>query len=160
MILTVKKWLLIVPLTAALGMSACTQSTGPKQGIGALTGAVAGGLLGNQVGAGEGRVAATAIGAVIGAAVGSEIGRALDENDQRRLYAAQTRALESGRSGSRAEWRNPDSGNYGYVVPGPAYSVNNTNCRDYTHTIFIDGSPQTARGTACREPDGSWRVVS
>jgi len=33
------------------------------------------------------------------------------------------------------------------------------NCRQFTHTIYIDGKPQTARGTACRNPDGTWQPV-
>jgi surface antigen len=33
------------------------------------------------------------------------------------------------------------------------------NCRQFTHTIYIDGRPQTARGTACRNPDGTWQPV-
>ena len=58
--------------------------------------------------------------------------------------------------GAPVSWRNPDSGRYGTVVPGPAYMENGRNCRSYTHTIYIDGRPQTARGTACRNPDGTW----
>jgi surface antigen len=57
-------------------------------------------------------------------------------------------------------WRNPDSGRYGSVVPGPAYNRRGTTCRDYTHTIYIDGSPQVARGAACRNPDGTWTPIS
>ena len=33
-------------------------------------------------------------------------------------------------------------------------------CRDFTQTIVIDGQPQDATGTACRQPDGGWRVVN
>ena len=32
-------------------------------------------------------------------------------------------------------------------------------CRQYTHTVYIDGRPQTMRGTACRNPDGTWQAV-
>jgi surface antigen len=46
------------------------------------------------------------------------------------------------------------------VVPGPAYVQNGRNCRAYTETIYIDGRPQTARGTACRNPDGTWRPLA
>ena len=69
-------------------------------------------------------------------------------------------ALERGQSGAPVSWRNPDSGRYGSVVPGPAYADNGRNCRAYTETIYIDGRPQTARGTACRSPDGSWTPIS
>ena len=74
-------------------------------------------------------------------------------------YAAQVQALESGPSGAPVAWRNPDSGRYGSIVPGPAYASNGMNCRQFTHTIYIDGKPQTARGTACRNPDGTWQPV-
>jgi hypothetical protein len=33
------------------------------------------------------------------------------------------------------------------------------NCRDYTTTETIDGRPQTVTGSACQQPDGSWRIV-
>jgi surface antigen len=57
-------------------------------------------------------------------------------------------------------WRNPDSGRYGDVVPGPAYpGSGGVTCRQYTETVYIDGKPQSARGTACRNPDGTWTTV-
>jgi len=68
-------------------------------------------------------------------------------------------ALESGRSGAPVAWRNPDSGRYGNIVPGPAYQQNGMSCRPYTHTIYINGQPQVARGSACRNPDGTWTPV-
>jgi surface antigen len=33
-------------------------------------------------------------------------------------------------------------------------------CRQYTHTVYIDGKPQVTRGTACRNSDGSWIAVT
>jgi surface antigen len=46
------------------------------------------------------------------------------------------------------------------VVPGASYQVNAYDCREFTHTIYVDGEPQVARGTACRQEDGSWRTVA
>jgi hypothetical protein len=37
--------------------------------------------------------------------------------------------------------------------------VNGLQCRGFRTTIVIDGQAQTATGTACQEPDGSWRIV-
>jgi len=90
--------------------------------------------------------------------IGNRIGAALDDEDKRRAYAAQVQALEGGPSGAPVAWRNPDSGRYGSVVPGPAYQANGANCRQFTHTIYIDGKPQTARGAACRNADGVWEA--
>jgi surface antigen len=32
-------------------------------------------------------------------------------------------------------------------------------CREYQQTIIIDGKPNQSYGTACRQPDGSWKVM-
>ncbi|MCT4654460.1 MAG: RT0821/Lpp0805 family surface protein [Cohaesibacter sp.] len=148
-------------VVAVLGVAlAGCQGAGPKQTFGGLAGAVAGGAIGNQFGSGEGKAAATVAGALLGALAGSQIGSLLDERDQRYAYGAEQRALEYGRSGAPVGWSNPDSGRRGQVVPAQAYTVNNLTCRDYTHTIYIDGQPQTARGQACRQSDGTWKPVS
>lgn len=141
-------------LLAGCGSGGLTKSEG-----GSLIGAVAGGILGNQVGKGSGRVVATAVGAVIGGIVGSEIGRSLDEADRLRAQEAEYRALEYNDTGVASPWRNQSSGHYGSVVPGRPYLRGGLNCREYTHTIYVQGRPQTMRGTACRQPDGTWRNV-
>lgn len=143
---------------AGIVLAGC--QAGPKQQFGGIVGGATGALIGSQFGQGSGRLAATALGATIGAMVGSEIGRQLDEADQRALYDAQYRALEYGNPGTPVGWKNANSGRYGEVVPGPGYKVNVSNCRDYTSTIYIDGRPQVARGTACRQPDGTWKTVT
>ena len=61
---------------------------------------------------------------------------------------------------ARAAGSNPDNGRYGDVVPSRPYKRGTADCRDYTHTIYIDGRPQTMRGTACRNRDGTWRNVA
>ena len=151
-------------LLAAM-LSACAGNpetgTGPRENTGTLLGALAGAAIGSQIGGGTGeRVAAAVAGAAIGGMVGNRVGAALDDDDRQRAYEAQLQALETGQSGAAVGWRNPDSGRYGSVVPGPYYQANGLRCRQYTHTIYIEGKPQTARGTACRNPDGTWNPVS
>jgi len=154
---------------AAVGLSlaACAgnpdgSGPGPREQSGTLLGAGGGALLGAAVaGGGTGsRLAGAAIGGVLGGLIGNQIGQSLDERDRERAYAAQMDALERGQSGAPVTWRNPDSGRYGTVVPGPAYVERGHNCRSYTHTIYIGGQPQTARGTACRNPDGTWTPLT
>jgi surface antigen len=152
---TMHKAALLSVAVAALALAACSS----KQDSGALVGAIAGGAIGNQFGGGDGKVIATAIGAVIGGIAGSEIGALLDENDRKAASQAEVTALEGGQSGVATPWRNPDSGHYGVVVPGQPYKKAKNDCRDFTHTIYMDGQPQTMRGTACRNPDGTWRNV-
>jgi surface antigen len=159
-----QRFVLVLGLAASL--AACAGSgdpngPGPKENTGTLLGALGGAAIGSQFGGGVGgHVAGALIGAGVGGLLGNRIGAALDDEDKQRAYAAQMSALESGQSGAPVSWRNPDSGRYGTVVPGPAYVEAGRNCRSYTHTIYIDGTPQTARGTACRNPDGSWTPLS
>jgi hypothetical protein len=48
-----------------------------------------------------------------------------------------------------------------YVVPPPAQVVvaPTSTCRSYQTTVVVGGVPHQVAGTACRQPDGSWRVV-
>ena len=84
----------------------------------------------------------------------------MDDEDKQRAYAAQMQARENGRSGAAVAWKNPDSGRHGTIVPVAAYEANGLHCRPYTHTIYIDGRPQVARGSACRNPDGTWTAAA
>jgi hypothetical protein len=43
------------------------------------------------------------------------------------------------------------------AAPPPAYA--NADCHQYSTTQNIGGTPQQVVGTACRQPDGSWRIV-
>ncbi len=161
--MSVQRFTVIAILGLVLGtvLAACSANSGPKEVGGTAAGALAGGLIGNAIGGSAGnRVAGTLIGATIGGIFGNRIGAALDDEDKRRAYAAQMQALETGPSGAPVAWRNPDDGRYGNVVPGPAYQANGATCRQFTHTIYIDGAPQTQRGTACRNPDGTWTAVN
>ena len=115
---------------------------------------------GTLLGAGTGAVVGAAVGGLLGGLIGNRIGASLDDEDRRRAYAAQIDALETGRSGAPVSWKNPDSGRHGTIVPGPAYEERGHNCRSFTHTIYIDGRPQTARGTACHNPDGTWTPLT
>jgi len=91
--------------------------------------------------------------------LGNGIGSGLDDRDRQRAYEAELRALEQGEPGEPVGWRGA-GGRYGTVVPGAPYETRGTKCRDYSHTIFMDGKPQTARATACRNPDGTWSPIS
>jgi surface antigen len=102
---------------------------------------------------------ATASSKVAAAGVlGNGLGASLDERDRQRAYAAEMQALEQGEPGEPVGWRG-GSGRHGTVVPGGYYETRGVRCRDYSHTIYSDGRPQTARATACRNPDGSWSPV-
>lgn len=134
---------------------------GPRENTGTLLGALGGAAAGAAIGGrGGAAVGGALLGAAVGGLVGNRIGAALDQEDRRRAYAAEMAAMEAEGPGGPVEWRNPNSGHYGMVVPGPVYTERGMRCREYTHTIYIRGRPEVARGTACRNRDGTWTPVS
>ena len=125
--------------------------------IGSLAGAALGGLVGNQFGSGSGKGAMTAVGVVGGALAGGYVGRSMAGPDQ----ACVNNSLERVPTGQTAAWRNPDNGAQYRVTPTRTYqTARGQTCRDFISTAMIDGREQQVEGTACRQPDGSWKTVS
>ena len=149
----------VLVLTAALSLSACEgTNVGTKQAVGTVGGAVLGGLLGSQIGGGSGRLWATGAGAVLGALAGSEIGKSLDRADKAYMGQTTQASLEHTRSGETSTWANPDSGHAGTVTPTRTYQRNGTYCREFQQSVTIGGNTEQAYGTACRQPDGTWKI--
>jgi surface antigen len=115
----------------ALALASCAGEAGPTPGTGIAT----------------------------GVRVSGEVGNGLDEGDRRRAKAAEMQALEYGGPGAPVSWRG-ERGAYGTIVVGPPYAQGGyARCREYTHTVYILGRPQTTRGVACRNSDGSWTPI-
>ena len=153
---TNKPFFSFVCVFAMLIVSGCNAT---NEGLGAVSGAVLGGVVGNQFGKGSGRVAATVVGALAGGVIGGNIGRGLDQTSRNRAAQAEYTALEAGQSGTPVRWEGTN-GTYGDVVPQQAYQVGSSNCRRYSHTIYIDDAPRKASGTACRNADGTWTPLT
>jgi surface antigen len=95
----------------------------------------------------------------LGRLIGTKLGAALNDDDRKLAYEAQIKALESGPPGAPMPWKNPASGRYGNIVPGPAYDRKGAQCRGYSHSVTVNGQIEIARGTACRSTDGVWTAV-
>jgi surface antigen len=142
-----------------LGIAGCSSDAGPKETGGTLAGAVAGGILGSAFGKGEGKVAAIGVGALFGGLLGREVGKSMDEQDRARALQAQ-QAAYTAPVGQRIVWNNPDNGHSGAVTPvRDGTDTAGNYCREFQETVTIGGQPQQAYGRACRQPDGSWKVV-
>ncbi len=92
------------------------------------------------------------MGMASGAVLGSRIGRKMDQDDQKKTAAA----LETSREGSATTWRNPDT--------GQTYSVTPTHPHQgaaghFSTVTQIDGHDEVVQGTACRQPDGTWKAA-
>jgi surface antigen len=154
-----RKIAISLALAASVTLAACGGDGMSNADGGLIGGAVLGGVVGNQFGKGSGRVLGTAAGALVGGIIGHDIGRKLDQRDRILAQQAEMDALERGTSGRPYQWRNPDNGRYGEVIVEQPFRRGSLDCRPYTHKVYIDGQPQAMRGTACRNPDGTWSNV-
>ena len=164
--MTMRKALIAIACTSVLLAGCANSGDGPgqfganKTTAGGLLGAVGGAVAGAQFGKGKGQIAAAAAGTLIGALVGSEVGASLDRADQQYASRAHTQA-QTAPIGQTIAWSNPESGHSGSVTPVREGRIPSTGeyCREYQQTVQVGGQSQKAYGTACRQPDGSWRVV-
>lgn len=152
-----RKFLLILFATLLLTPGA---QAGDNTLFSTALGAGLGGWAGSNIGRGSGRLAATASGVFLGGLVGHEVGRSMDRSNS--YYA---------RSGySRYTSRYPIdyyqpvyTPNYvapAAPPPGAIYaSTGHGYCREYSELVRVHGQIQESYGTACLQPDGSWRVV-
>ena len=137
----------------------CERQRSGNTAGGAIIGAIAGGLLGNTVSRGPQRGAGTAVGAILGGVVGASIGKNLDCENRSYAVNASYSGFEAGVPNRRYDWRGPRGDAYGYIQVQDYYQDRGARCAHYTQEIWVGGRPETARGYACRQPDGTWRMV-
>lgn len=152
------KSLLAVLSAVSLGPAACVgpYGPGPKAQIGAAAGAASGGLIAAAAGGGaEGIIAGVLLGGLLGGAAGN----LLDNQDRLHAERAAQYGLEYAPSGTPSEWYNPDSGHHGSLTPRYTWqTAQGQHCREFSTEVSIDGWVEDAWGTACRQPDGSWKI--
>jgi len=149
---------LIAFIGAGCGTVGQTMADNPKASTGAALGAAGGGLIGAAAGGGAAGIVG---GVLLGGLLGGAIGSALDQRDKQMAYQSQQQGLESLQTGQSGSWRNPDTGHSGSYTPTRTYETSSGQyCREYQEKVVIDGKSSSAYGTACRQPDGSWKIVS
>jgi len=85
----------------------------------------------------------------------------LDEPEQMAMSDTLQYALENNPSNEVSNWVNPDTGRSGAVVPVKTFTNEaGLPCREFVTTIVIGGKEEQGYGTACRQPDGSWQIVT
>lgn len=105
------------------------------------------------------RPSATKISALGGGLIGGAIGQDLSRADRMKALEAEYQALEYTQGGRAVSWSGSDD-DRGEVVAAQPYRVGSQDCRQYVHTLYSGNASQTARGTACRNADGSWSLLS
>ena len=146
---------IILFLFFALQVSQLTTSCATKEQAGTIAGAITGAAIGSHIGDGSGRAAAIFFGAVIGSEIGRAFGQHMDYHDHSKVIYA----LENNKTHEHTAWRNPDTGHFYEVKPTQTYSSTSGPCREFTIDVMVGGKEQQLYGTACRQNDGSWKVV-
>lgn len=126
-----------------------------KEEAGALSGAAVGAAIGSTIGGGRGRALAIMLGVAVGASIGQTVGRYMDEQDRMRT----SMVMEKSRTNEVTTWRNPDSGYEYSVKPTRTYEVEQRPCREFTMDAKVGGKTEQVYGTACRQSDGSWKII-
>ena len=125
--------------------------------IGGLVGAAAGGLAGSQIGKGKGQLAATALGTLVGFVVGQQVGQSLGRTEE----TCFSRTFEHVPDRETIVWNDAGHNAQYQVMPvRTAEAVNGMYCREYQAKATVGGKVSETYGTACRQPDGSWKLMN
>jgi len=177
---------LTVALAVALsgGLSVTAYADGGEL-LGTLGGAALGGFVGSQFGSGTGRLAATGAGVFTGGLIGNALGSSYDRSRYYGSYSglrytgptyyAPTNYYEQNYVAPPAppppqivytqptlvEYRTREpavvEGAYLDAEPGIDGGPSRY-CREYTQQIRIGNEIKESYGTACLQPDGTWRI--
>lgn len=135
--------------------------------VGTGLGGLVGGIIGHQFGKGSGNTAATIGGVILGGIVGNSIAKDACKDKRHDSYYYNNAYYDSfndDEEDNQYEWNNPYTNNHGYVTAGEYYDDGYQGyegpCREFTQTVYIDGRQEMATGVACRQPNGTWRIVS
>lgn len=137
------------PPSIGIAQGQCNRKT-----VGALLGAAVGGAVGSQIGQGNGKLAATAAGTLFGFLIGGSIGQSMDNADRYCIG----RTLEQAQDHHTVVWSNPGANEQYRLTPIKTYRSGGTWCRQYVTEVLMGGERRKTWGTACRQPDGSWRA--
>lgn len=147
--------LLITTVVSITFITGCGGNGMSRGETNAVIGAIIGSEIGKQFGGGHGKRVTRLLGAAIGGYIGASLGRPLDGYDQSNINQAMSTAPDN----SRVRWQNNNSGAQYAITPTNSYqtSVNQApaQCRDYTMTVDMGGTPQFVQGRACMV-NGQW----
>ena len=157
----IHKMMMTTALVATLGLGACAEGGGfTGADVGTGIGAVSGAVIGSQFGGGSGQTVAAVVGALAGAWVGNKVAQNMTAQDRGYYETAATRAVAAP-VGQQITWYNPQSGNQGTIVPvREGRDTTGNACREYQQTVTIGGKTERAYGTACKQADGSWKIIN
>lgn len=102
--------------------------------------------------------------ALIASLDGGLIGRtntpSISARDKSTALQSEYRALEYTAPAQPVYWQSENGRLSGTVIPSQPYRVGSQDCRQYAHLVTVNGTTREQNGTACRNQDGSWSLLS
>lgn len=136
---------LLVSLMLIVVINSCYASASM---IGTIIGGAAGGLVGSRFGGGSGKLWSAGGGAVAGAVLGNVVGSNMDKTNQLSKNNESTNQQYSQRMAPVFQ-STSDESEHSYKE-----------CREEHSMAMIAGKQQQIYSTACRQSDGTWKLVS
>jgi len=135
----------------------CRHRMFDESAVGTLIGAAVGGHVGAHLGKGDRRLAATALGVVLGAVIGQQVSGSIARSDE----ICFTQTFEHAPDRETITWNNSRQGAEYQVTPTRTVRTRSGEyCREYQAKASVGGRITDTYGTACRQPDGSWKLVN
>jgi surface antigen len=169
----IAKFATAIALSAGLVVSGAASSRAGE--LDPLFGGLIGGGMGAGIGYAAGKSKGAAIGGILGLGLGAIIAAAANEDDRRYnrhvSYAPPPPAYApppvytpapydpAYRPGAYQPPYQP-APVYGQHGPYAGAQYSQAYCREYNGTIYVNGNRYPSHGTACLQPDGTWRTVN
>ena len=156
---------------AALSVGLIATSAAPSRAgdLDPLFGGLIGGGMGAGIGYAAGESRGAAIGGILGLGLGALIAAAAD-NDRHHVrhvaYAPPRPPVYMPPPAYAPPPAYPAPYDQSYQAPyqpspyGAPWQYSQAYCRQYSGSLNIDGRSQPSYGTACLQPDGTWRVIN
>lgn len=144
-------------LPPGLQRGQCRHRMFDESAVGTLIGAAVGAHVGSHIGKGDERLAATALGVLLGAVIGQQVAGAIARSDE----VCFTQTFEHAPDRETITWHNTRQGAEYQVTPIRTVTTRSGEyCREYQAKASVGGRITDTYGTACRQPDGSWKLIN
>ena len=93
----------------------------------------------------------------VGGSLSGSVGKSMDDSDNAKV----NQVLETQKTGQTSTWTNSSSAISYTLTPTRTFtSPTGEPCRDFTESALINGQTQQIYGTACRDQNAQWHVIS
>ena len=149
--------IIIIFLISLVCLSSCSNPQDNKK-IGKVLGAVGGSIIGSKIGKGTGKSLSIASSTIIGSIIGQHLGERISKSDMNFISHKTNEVLSEGKVGKKFSWKNPETGNSGYVESVNKFKLKSKDCKEIKQVVKINKKTSETFSSACEQADGSWKI--